>query len=82
MKRANRHYLSFHLKEITETTWLELHLGNNVVMREELTKCVDIQQREMIKRLDHIVNKEQRKCKYKLFDETVLKCNDLKRFFA
>ncbi|MEZ8346388.1 hypothetical protein AB6D86_00645 [Vibrio splendidus] len=82
MKRANRHFLSFRLKEITETTWLELHLGNNVVMREELIKSVDIQQREMIKRLDHIVNEEQQKCKYKLLNETVLKCNDLKRFFA
>ncbi|MCZ8498934.1 hypothetical protein O9929_16545 [Vibrio lentus] len=28
-------------------------------MREELIKSVDIQQREMIKRLDHIVNEEQ-----------------------
>ena len=82
MNRENRHFLSFRLKEITETSWLELHLGNNVVMREELTKSIDIQQREMIERLDHIVNEEQRKCKYKLLDETILKSDDLKRFFA
>lgn len=72
--------LSFKIRELSEISWLELCLGGQLIMREVLSKEIESHKKEMLARLNYIVNEEQKNCKYRLLDKSIVK-NELKRFF-
>ncbi|TOF66087.1 hypothetical protein [Vibrio parahaemolyticus] len=73
--------MNFHIKSVADSTWLELHINDNVIMREELAADSDAQKQDMKSRLEYIVKVEQRKNVHKLVADHLLD-NDLTRFFA
>ncbi|TOD77813.1 hypothetical protein CGJ57_08745 [Vibrio parahaemolyticus] len=73
--------MNFHINRVADSTWLELHINGNVIMRDELAKDYEAQIQDMKSRLEYIVKVEQRKNVHKLVADHLLN-NDLTRFFA
>lgn len=73
--------MNFYINRVADSTWLELHINGNVVMRDELAEDCEAQIRDMKSRLEYIVKVEQRKNVHKLVADHLLN-NDLTRFFS
>ncbi|ELX4199079.1 hypothetical protein QJ367_003365 [Vibrio vulnificus] len=73
--------MNFYINRVADSTWLELHINGNVIMRDELAGDCEAQMRDMKSRLEYIVKVEQRKNVHKLVADHLLD-NDLTRFFA
>lgn len=73
--------MNFYINRVADSTWLELHINGNVIMRDELAEDFEAQIRDMKSRLEYIVKVEQRKNVHKLVADHLLN-NDLTRFFT